>query len=377
MSGLNQKDRSHKNKKNIIMETPVTVFISYSHDSSSHTKKILELSDRLIKDWINCILDQYSPSPKEGWLKWMSRNIEEANYILVVCTSIYNDRTKSTSIMKNGNGVRFESLLTFQDLYDNGLINNNVIPVILKNKDKIYIPKLLRPFQYYSLEDKNGYNDMYRLLTDQPKIVKPLLGKKIKLETGINIKEDNKNINKPKKIVETKTIELVIDKDFETYSDNDKNQLLSAISALLKVEDSEIIIKGLRKGSVIISLEIPEVLVSKLLDLKNDGKLDYLDISSIETEASSSKKENTNKKNKVKVLVKSSKMTGTVKWFNESKGFGFIEQESGPDVFAHFSAIAGDGFKTLKAGQKVELTVEKNNKKPSTIKVLSIKSLSN
>ena len=39
--------------------------------------------------------------------------------------------------------------------------------------------------------------------------------------------------------------------------------------------------------------------------------------------------------------------TGTVKWFNESKGFGFIEQENGPDVFAHFSAISGSGFKTL------------------------------
>jgi len=41
--------------------------------------------------------------------------------------------------------------------------------------------------------------------------------------------------------------------------------------------------------------------------------------------------------------------TGTVKWFNESKGFGFIEQESGPDVFAHFSAISGSGFKVKKA----------------------------
>ena len=49
--------------------------------------------------------------------------------------------------------------------------------------------------------------------------------------------------------------------------------------------------------------------------------------------------------------------TGIVKWFNESKGFGFIEQESGPDVFAHFSEIAGSGFKTLLEGQKVEFTV--------------------
>jgi len=52
-----------------------------------------------------------------------------------------------------------------------------------------------------------------------------------------------------------------------------------------------------------------------------------------------------------------STVTGTVKWFNEAKGFGFIEQESGPDVFAHFSNIQGSGFKTLAEGQKVEFTV--------------------
>ncbi len=54
--------------------------------------------------------------------------------------------------------------------------------------------------------------------------------------------------------------------------------------------------------------------------------------------------------------------TGTVKWFNEAKGFGFIEQESGPDVFAHYKAIQGDGFKTLAEGQKVEFTVSEGEK---------------
>ena len=54
--------------------------------------------------------------------------------------------------------------------------------------------------------------------------------------------------------------------------------------------------------------------------------------------------------------------TGTVKWFNETKGFGFIEQESGPDVFAHFSAISGSGFKTLLEGQKVEFNVTEGQK---------------
>ena len=54
--------------------------------------------------------------------------------------------------------------------------------------------------------------------------------------------------------------------------------------------------------------------------------------------------------------------TGTVKWFNETKGFGFIEQESGPDVFAHFSAIQGSGFKSLIEGQKVQFTVTEGQK---------------
>ena len=54
--------------------------------------------------------------------------------------------------------------------------------------------------------------------------------------------------------------------------------------------------------------------------------------------------------------------SGTVKWFNESKGFGFISQEGGEDVFVHFSAIEGDGFKTLAEGEAVEFEVTQGPK---------------
>ena len=67
-----------------------------------------------------------------------------------------------------------------------------------------------------------------------------------------------------------------------------------------------------------------------------------------------------------------SRTTGTVKWFNEAKGFGFIEQESGPDVFAHFSNISGDGFKTLAEGQKVEFTVTAGQKGPQAENIVPI-----
>jgi len=53
---------------------------------------------------------------------------------------------------------------------------------------------------------------------------------------------------------------------------------------------------------------------------------------------------------------------GTVKWFNSEKGFGFITKEDGDDVFVHFSAIQGDGFKTLEEGQKVEFDVTQGNR---------------
>ncbi|BEU03939.1 cold-shock protein [Agarivorans sp. OAG1] len=64
-----------------------------------------------------------------------------------------------------------------------------------------------------------------------------------------------------------------------------------------------------------------------------------------------------------------SKSTGTVKWFNEKKGFGFISQQSGADVFVHFRAILGDGFKSLEEGQKVAFDVEDGQKGPQAANV--------
>lgn len=65
-------------------------------------------------------------------------------------------------------------------------------------------------------------------------------------------------------------------------------------------------------------------------------------------------------------------MRGTVKWFNEGKGFGFIAQETGEDVFVHFSQIEGDGFKTLNDGDQVEYDVTKGPKGLAATKVRKV-----
>ena len=71
-------------------------------------------------------------------------------------------------------------------------------------------------------------------------------------------------------------------------------------------------------------------------------------------------------------MSNSNVVKGTVKWFNETKGFGFIRQESGPDVFAHFSEIASSGFKTLLEGQMVEFSVVQGQKGPNAVNIIAI-----
>ncbi|MFL6262830.1 MAG: TIR domain-containing protein [Thermoanaerobaculia bacterium] len=89
--------------------TPPKVFISYSHDSAEHDEHVRALADRLCGEGVDCTIDQYDPHPREPWPRWMDRQIEEADFVLVVCTEIYLRRAKGLEPPGVGLGVTFES----------------------------------------------------------------------------------------------------------------------------------------------------------------------------------------------------------------------------------------------------------------------------
>ena len=170
------------------------VFITYSHDSENHKNRVLKLSNDLRVNGIDCHLDQYEPSPAEGWPRWMNEQIELAEFVLVICTEIYNRRATGQESPGVGLGASLEGLLINQQIFDQGGRNTKFIPVILTESDAPHVPKFLAPFSRFCVATTNGMEDLYRFLTTQPAVVKPPLGP-LRHLSGLSGQIDQKSID--------------------------------------------------------------------------------------------------------------------------------------------------------------------------------------
>jgi len=153
------------------------VFVSYSHDSPEHDDRVLALSDRLRKEGVDCTLDQYEESPPEGWPKWMDRQIETSDFVLVICTETYCRRAMGTEEKGKGLGAKWESTLAYQHIYDAGSENTRFIPVVFRPQDVEHIPNPLRGATHYCLDGEEGYERLYRRITYQPETPRKDVGK--------------------------------------------------------------------------------------------------------------------------------------------------------------------------------------------------------
>ncbi|MCP4655853.1 MAG: TIR domain-containing protein, partial [bacterium] len=154
------------------------VFLSYSHDSDEHRDRVLALADRLRADGIDAHLDQYEPAPAQGWPNWMQDQIDTADFVLVVASETYERRFRGHEEAGKGLGVRWEGAILTQELYEAGAKTTTFVPVIFGQQDAGHIPIVLRPFTWYDAGTDDGYQQLYRRLTDQPKVVRPALGKR-------------------------------------------------------------------------------------------------------------------------------------------------------------------------------------------------------
>jgi len=155
---------------------PPKVFITYSHDSQNN-KRVLDLSNRLRKDGIDCNIDQYENSPPEGWPRWTVKQIEDADFVILVCTESYAKRFNGHQDQQKCIDVNWEGAIFTQELYDAMERKTSFIPVIFSRDDLAYIPEYLHAATYFTLDNKNGYEALYRVLTNQT-LLRPSLGPK-------------------------------------------------------------------------------------------------------------------------------------------------------------------------------------------------------
>ena len=158
------------------------VFISYSHDGPQHEERVLKLAYRLNDDGVSVSLDRFVNPPPANWPSWMEEQIDATDYIVVVCSENYLAKTRNKVKKGTGKGVKWESLLSYQQIYDNDSDSSKFIPVLLEGGEYEHIPKPMRGGSYYPLVADAEYENLLRHITSQPATPQPTPGPVKKLD---------------------------------------------------------------------------------------------------------------------------------------------------------------------------------------------------
>ena len=153
------------------------IFVSYSHDSDEHAKKVRQLVVALTRDGCDCRLDVHKDSD-EDWPLWMTRQLREAEFVVCICTETYQRRFDDAEEPSEGKGVGWEASLIRKELYEQKGHNTRILPAVMDSGDTESIPFLLKGGDYFRLIDTDGYEKLLRRLHKTPAFALPNPGPK-------------------------------------------------------------------------------------------------------------------------------------------------------------------------------------------------------
>lgn len=130
--------------------------------------RVWDLSERLRGDGVDCRIDQHEESPAEGWPRWCRNQEGEAQFVIVPCTETYQRRYEGKEHAGKGLGGQWEGFVITQELYEAAAQNTKFVPVIFSAGDSQFIPIELRATTCYDLGTPDGYETLFRRLTNQP-----------------------------------------------------------------------------------------------------------------------------------------------------------------------------------------------------------------
>jgi WD40 repeat protein len=157
-----------------------SVFISYSHDPTdpTHAERVAGLAASLLRDGLKVFFDQNRGDEEEGlqWPIWMDDKIQEADYVLLVCTELYWKKVRQKVAEDEGRGVCWEANIIYALLYEKKLNTTKFLPVLFSPADRRFIPTPLGGRDYFVLNLQSGYKELYAFLTGQHRIHFPKQG---------------------------------------------------------------------------------------------------------------------------------------------------------------------------------------------------------
>ncbi|HWO97230.1 MAG TPA: SEFIR domain-containing protein [Bacillus sp. (in: firmicutes)] len=190
------------------MSEKIRVYISYLQESEELRQKVLILADELNTNGIDCAVDQYEMAPINGWPQWRINRIHEADYILLICTSSYFQVFSDigTEMVDGDKNAYWEKGLIIGQLYENPG-TQKIIPVYFGIQNKAFIPLILRHTTTYQIDDRNDFDELYRYLTNQPTVIKPISHQKIhKVNLPVNLDTRNELLSELERMSKARNV---------------------------------------------------------------------------------------------------------------------------------------------------------------------------